>query len=101
MATFLSRQSGYVVDDVGNVIYQNKLIELIFKKYQFYNFLKERNVDWRNIISKQLFPDDNIYVIVNNTFFTIECKFQQVAGSVDEKLQTCDFKKKTIPKILI
>ncbi|STQ85932.1 PD-(D/E)XK nuclease superfamily protein [Helicobacter muridarum] len=101
LATFLSRQSGYVVDDVGNVIYQNKLIELIFKKYQFYNFLKERNVDWRNIISKQLLPDDNIYVIVNNTFFTIECKFQQVAGSVDEKLQTCDFKKKTIPKILI
>ena len=27
-------------------------------------------------------------------------KFQQVAGSVDEKLQTCDFKKKQYQKLL-
>ena len=33
-------------------------------------------------------------------FFIIECKFQQVAGSVDEKLQTCDFKKKQYQKLL-
>ena len=31
--------------------------------------------------------------------YIIECKFQQVAGSVDEKLQTCDFKKKQYKKI--
>ena len=44
--------------------------------------------------------DDSIYVIINNTMFIIECKFQQVAGSVDEKLQTCDFKKKQYQKLL-
>lgn len=44
-------------------------------------------------------PDDSIYVIINNTFYIIECKFQKVAGSVDEKLQTCDFKKKQYKKI--
>jgi hypothetical protein len=32
--------------------------------------------------------------------FIIECKFQQSAGSVDEKLQTCDFKRKQYQKLL-
>lgn len=100
LATFLSGQNGYKVDSVGNVFYQDELIARIFKKHQFYNFLEERDVDWKNIISKKLLPDDSIYVIINNTFFIIECKFQQVAGSVDEKLQTCDFKKKQYQKLL-
>ena len=63
-------------------------------------FLEEHEINWRAIVSKRLFPDDSIYVIVNNTLFIIECKFQQVAGSVDEKLQTCDFKKKQYQKLL-
>ena len=36
----------------------------------------------------------------NNTLFIIECKHQEVAGSVDEKLQTCDFKKKQYKKLM-
>lgn len=32
--------------------------------------------------------------------YIIECKFQQVEGSVDEKLQTCDFKKKQYQKLM-
>ena len=32
--------------------------------------------------------------------FILELKFQQIAGSVDEKLQTCDFKKKQYRKLL-
>ena len=59
-----------------------------------------RKIDYTKIVSKKLIPDDSIYVIINNTFFVIECKFQKVAGSVDEKLQTCDFKKKQYKKIL-
>lgn len=100
LATFLAQQNGYAVDNNGEVFYQNKLIAQIFKKHQFYRFLEARGVDWKNIISKRLLPDDSIYVIINNTFFIIECKFQQVAGSVDEKLQTCDFKKKQYQKLL-
>lgn len=30
----------------------------------------------------------------------IEKKYQEVAGSVDEKLQTCDFKKKVYQKLI-
>lgn len=56
--------------------------------------LFEKKIDWRKLISKRLFPDEDLYVIVNNTLFIIEMKFQKVGGSVDEKLQTCDFKKK-------
>lgn len=45
-------------------------------------------------------PDDSIFVLNNNTLFIIECKHQEVAGSVDEKLQTCDFKKKQYKKLM-
>ena len=50
------------------------------KKHSFYKFLESRSIKWQDYISKRLLPDDSIYVIINNTFFVIECKFQQVAG---------------------
>ncbi|WP_069633279.1 PD-(D/E)XK nuclease superfamily protein [Campylobacter pinnipediorum] len=100
LATFLSNQPGYKVTENFNVLYNDEIVGRIFKKHSFYKFLEENNVNWKNIISKKLLPDDSIYVIINNTFFIIECKFQKVAGSVDEKLQTCDFKKKQYIKLL-
>ena len=99
LATFLDKQKGYDVVD-GIVYYNNEQVARIFKKHGFYKFLKELGIQWENIISKKLLPDDSIYVIINNTLFIIECKFQQVAGSVDEKLQTCDFKKKQYQKLM-
>lgn len=70
-----------------------------YRKNALYVFLKEQNVDYKNFISKRLLPDDAIYVIKDNTVYIIEVKFQIVAGSVDEKLQTCDFKKKQYQKL--
>lgn len=99
LATFLNSQNGYKVVD-ENVYYKDELVARVFKKYKFYDFLEEYGIDWKDIISKRLLPDDCIFVIINNTLFVIECKFQQVAGSVDEKLQTCDFKKKQYQKLL-
>lgn len=99
LATFLSKQNGYIVDSDGRVFYDDELVAQIFKKHKFYSFLKERGVDWRSIISKRLLPDDSIYIIINNTFFIIECKFQQVAGSIGELL-VCDFNKKQYQKLL-
>src|SRR3989344_1239608 len=52
------------------------------------------------MLSKKLLPDEALYVIINNTLFVIEVKFQKVAGSVDEKLQTCDFKRKQYAKLM-
>lgn len=100
LASFLRNQPGYSVSDDGLVIYDGKEVARIFKKHAFYKFLKSQGVNWQELISRKLLPDDSIYVIINNTLFIIECKFQQTKGSVDEKLQTCDFKKKQYQKLL-
>ena len=104
LQTFLCGQKGYScqTNDLGwvDVFYNKEQVASIFKKTALYRFLDSRKVDWKSILSKKLLPDDSIYVICNNTFFVIECKFQKVAGSVDEKLQTCDFKKKQYKKLL-
>ena len=104
LQTFLQQQKGYscLPNKLGwtDVFYNNEKVASIFKKNAFYKFLAYRKIDYTKIVSKKLIPDDSIYVIINNTFFVIECKFQKVAGSVDEKLQTCDFKKKQYKKIL-
>jgi hypothetical protein len=82
------------------VYFNRKLVARAFKKHEFYNFLEENNIDWKKIISKKLLPDDALLVIVRETLFIIEVKYQQVAGSVDEKLQTCDFKRKQYLKLV-
>ncbi len=100
LATFLAQQPHYSL--VGHeVFYDGKVVARVFKKNTFYSvFLAELKIDWKKYISKRLLPDDSIFVLWNNTLFIIECKHQQVAGSVDEKLQTCDFKKKQYKKLM-
>jgi hypothetical protein len=97
--TFIQKQKDYKVD--GNIIfYNNKEVGLTFKKYGLYKYLEKNGVDYKSLISKRLLPDDAIFVISNNTMHIIEIKFQEVAGSTDEKLQTCDFKIKQYRKLL-
>ncbi len=84
----------------GVISYRGKEVARSYRKQGLYKLLVEKKVDWRKLISKRLFPDEALYVIVNNTLFIIEMKFQKVAGSVDEKLQTCDFKKKQYRKLM-
>lgn len=97
---------GYRVEEVPNmaglgVFFDNELVARCFRKHDFYRFLDEEGVDWKNILSKRLLPDDALLVIVRETLFIIEVKYQQVAGSVDEKLQTCDFKRKQYQKLVL
>jgi hypothetical protein len=102
LAEFLAKQKGYEVKDNGkyrDVYYKGEKVGNIFQKFELYRYLDEQGVNWDDVLSKKLLPDDSIYVIVNNTAYIIEKKFQQVAGSVDEKLQTCDFKKKQYIKL--
>ena len=99
LLTAISHAPGYRV--IGPVIYYNDVeVARSYRKHALYVMLLERGIDYRNHLSKKLLPDDAIYVIVNNTMFIIELKFQNIAGSVDEKLQTCDFKKKQYRKLL-
>lgn len=75
---------------------KGKKIGLIAKQHGFYrHFLEPNGVDWQKIISKQLMPDDCYFSFVTGTLTIIEKKTQSGAGSVDEKLQTADFKLKT------
>lgn len=100
LATFLNSQPHYSIKG-HDVYFDEEKVARVFKKNDFYSvFLKELNIDWTKYISKKLLPDDSIFVLLNNTLFIIECKHQQVAGSVDEKLQTCDFKKKQYKKLM-
>ncbi len=99
LATFLAKQKDYTVKGI-NVYYKGKIVAQTFKKHQFYKYLETKGVNWEDHISCKLLPDNCIYVIINNTMFIIEVKSQVVAGSVDEKLQTCDFKKKQYQKLL-
>lgn len=99
LKTFLNQQDGYKVEGF-HIYYRNKEVAQIFSKHELYKyFLLPRGVNWKNFISQQLLPDNCIYVIINNTVYIIEVKTQHSKGSVDEKLQTCDFKKKQYQKL--
>lgn len=82
------------------MFYNEEEVARIFKKYGFYQCLKEVVIDWAKVISKKIIPGDSIYVIINNTLFIIEYKYQRMNGSVDEKFQTCDFKRKQYQKLM-
>jgi len=101
----LKKIQGYTVKKSAGkagleVLFNGKLVARAFKKNGFYKFLEENDINWETIISKKLLPDDALLVIVRETLFIIEVKYQQVAGSVDEKLQTCDFKRKQYIKLV-
>lgn len=101
----LKKVAGYtlraIAGKVGRgVFFKDELVARCFRKYEFYKYLDEEGVDWEKRISKKLLPDDALLVIVRETLFIIEVKYQQVAGSVDEKLQTCDFKRKQYQRLV-
>jgi len=90
---------GYTIKGNGAFFLGSKVAEL-YKKHALYkNLLEPRGIDYRGIISKKLLPDDAIYISTGNELFIVEIKFQAVSGSVDEKLQTCDFKNKQYRKL--
>ena len=100
MKKLLDALAGYKV--TGDVVYfQNRKVAEFYGKNKLYKKLLEPNgIDYSSLISKKLLPDEAILILSGKTLFIIEIKFQEVAGSVDEKLQTCDFKKKQYSKLL-
>lgn len=86
----------------GDDIYKNgERVATLFQKNSLYkNLLEPSGIDYSKILSKKLLPDDAILVYSNKTLYIIEKKFQHSAGSVDEKLQTCDFKKKQYMRLM-
>jgi hypothetical protein len=98
-ADLLKRIKGYSIRKSSTkagleIFFNGNLVARCFKKHDFYKFLEENSINWKEIISKQLLPDDALLVVIRETLFIIVVKYQQVAGSVDENLQTCAFKRK-------
>lgn len=91
----------YRIEEHRLVFFNNKKVAEIYQKHWLYkNLLEPNRIDYKIIISKKLLPDNAIYVIAKWILYIIEIKYQEVAGSVDEKLQTCDFKKKQYQRLL-
>lgn len=101
MKKLLASLPGYKI--VGDTVYfQNGRVAEFYGKNKLYKKLLEPNkVDYSKIISKKLLPDEAILIFTGRTLFIIEIKFQEVTGSVDEKLQTCDFKLRQYRKLLV
>ena len=97
--TLLKKTPGYEIKNNNQIFYKGKEVAHSYKKHGLYVFLEKEGVDYKKHISKRLLPDEALFVITNNTIFIIEVKTQKVAGSVDEKLQTCDFKLKQYKKL--
>lgn len=95
----LKKAKGYKIKG-HTIFFKNKEIAYSFRKNGLYKYLGTRGIDYKKILSKRLLPDEAIYVVTNNTLFIVELKFQKTPGSVDEKLQTCDFKRKQYAKLM-
>ena len=84
-----------------NGVLQNNFMYL--PKGRFRPFLRQMHpmldaqITNGSIWSKELRPDQ--VMIIGNTINILEAKTQNGAGSVDEKLQTCDFKKKQFERL--
>lgn len=96
---------GYTVSAAGDragfdVQHDGDLVARLLAKHDFYRYLQENGIDWREVVSQRLLPDDALLVIVRDTLFILEMKFQRRSGSTDEKLQTCDFKRKQYCKLV-
>lgn len=102
--TLLTQIQGYTtknhVSAGVEILFKGDIVARCFKKHEFYKYLASEGVDWNKLLSKRLLPDDAILVTLSKTLFILEVKYQQGAGSVDEKLQTCDFKRKQYMKLV-
>ena len=98
-------QFGYLSEQPvgsGKYYFKEKLVAQITSKNSFYKqFLNLKGVDEKKILSKKLLPDTAIINFATKRIFIIEKKYQEGAGSVDEKLQTCDFKLKTYKRLIV
>lgn len=59
---------------------------------KLYKYLKEKEIDWTKIISRQIRPDEAYFDPETKILSVYEKKFQKTEGSADEKPQTCAFK---------
>ncbi|GAB7258298.1 hypothetical protein [Polaribacter sp. OB-PA-B3] len=81
-----------------NVFKNGTVVARYYEKHSLYrNFLTPNGINFKQRISSQLLPDG--VLLVKDTIYIIEKKYQGISGSVSEKLQTCDFKSKQYKRL--
>ena len=68
-------------------------------KHNLYKYLDSQKIDYKKLISKKLLPDEAYFNSTTGEFTIFEKKYQETAGSADEKPQTCAFKLHQFKKI--
>jgi hypothetical protein len=68
-------------------------IEIFYKSGIYRLFFEPQGIDYKNHFSARLEPDIAIYSEKEQTLTIVEIKQMTAAGSVAEKLQTCDYKR--------
>lgn len=77
----------------ADIVYRaEKEVGELLGKTKLYRFMAANGVDWKQRLSTRLMPDDALFAKQSRTLTIVEKKWQEVQGSVDEKLQTCGFK---------
>ena len=72
--------------DCHEIRYKDRKLAMLFKKHGFYKYLDKEGINWKRIISSQLLPDSALLVIVRETLFIMEVKFQ---GFPDRLTKSC------------
>jgi len=81
-----------------NITRGGKSCGIILIKSEFVNYLKNKGINPKDHVSKVEIPD---YVIITDKYcHVIEVKYQSVAGSVDEKIETSGFKIRQFRKMV-
>ncbi len=91
--------AGYTV--IGHNVYcgTHQIGMSVPQKRLYTYFLNPQGIYYYNYNSKEWRPDEAFINFKNKTAYIIEKKFQNCAGSVDEKLPGCHFKKLEYQKL--
>lgn len=91
----------YLTSEGEDIFYEGKLVASVYEKHGLYKkFLEPQGIIGREILSKLLLPDTAVINHKTKQVFIVEKKFQERSGSVDEKLQTGDFKLRQYRRLL-
>lgn len=92
-------RAGMTVEN-NEIIIDGIPVGMVLRQAEIYkNFLVPNGVNWKEVISGELRPDNAFINYKTKTAYIIEVKYQEGSGSVDEKLQTCYFKKRQYTKL--
>ncbi|MCC7004685.1 hypothetical protein IT397_02090, partial [Candidatus Nomurabacteria bacterium] len=68
------RVPGYKVHTDGTILFKEKVVAQHLRKSLLYKFLDSKEIDYKDILSKKLLPDDAVYVPSSKTLYIIEMK---------------------------